>query len=462
MQSNDITKFSDQLLRSAPPRQPLYRVEPKHLEGRYLECVSSYLSNCAAEHGTSPSIFLNRIVGAVADEFRDSPRNSFPPQTYAQRLDGRSEFPVRFVKMLSNLNGVQGLTKHTLRCLDPLTSRRGFLRDQLAWSPKFLDIVTKPFIPILWRLQWIKVCSKFRTPLQLCCPECGKAVHNLSARGNIGFCTDYTCQADLSCVDMRGVRSTTTQSYRSMDYEVWVSDQTESLIQSLHKNPLHEDYSFADSLNFWLEKFELKGVPAIGPKYFGVKSNALGLWMRGTTRPKVEHLFNFAWVFQLEVEDFLRKRVPERHDGQLAVSLAMLPIEKSGRPRRRIDHGAIRRKLQQIIRDDEYYYDSFREIAKRLHHCPGSIRDAFPEEAKILGQRYRMNKHIRARLRDAADAAEITEACTVIAEMNEVISARRVKAMVSKPSMVIDPKKGGSIIKEARRQQLDENRKKFS
>ena len=56
----------------------------------------------------------------------------------------------------------------------------------------------------------------------------------------------------------------------------------------------------------------------------------------------------------------------------------------------------------------------------------------------------------------------LIEACTIIAEMNEVISARRVKALVSKPSKVVDPKLGGALIQEARRQQIEKNFRKFS
>lgn len=54
MATNDITKFSDNLILSAPQRSPIYKVEPKHLNGRYHECLSSYLGNLAAEHATSP------------------------------------------------------------------------------------------------------------------------------------------------------------------------------------------------------------------------------------------------------------------------------------------------------------------------------------------------------------------------------------------------------------------------
>ena len=72
------------------------------------------------------------------------------------------------------------------------------------------------------------------------------------------------------------------------------------------------------------------------------------------------------------------------------------------------------------------------------------------------------NRKVKARLNQAADRGEILEACAIIAEMNEVISVRRVKALVSKPSKAIDPKFGGALIKEARRQQLAQNSRKFS
>jgi hypothetical protein len=72
----------------------------------------------------------------------------------------------------------------------------------------------------------------------------------------------------------------------------------------------------------------------------------------------------------------------------------------------------------------------------------------------MISQRFKMNRNVRARLRYAADHAEIIEACKVIAELGEVISARRVQAMISKPSTVIDPKLGGALIKNARQDQI--------
>lgn len=452
--NNDIKKFSDDLVLAAPQRQPLYRVAPKHLDGRYLECISSYLSNCAAEHGTSPNIFLTDIVGVAAKEFLDKRRAAFAVKSFAQRLDGTTDFAVRFVEMISRLSGVSGLEAHTLNFLAPITSRRGFLRSDLAWCPTFLEALSKPYIPILWRFQWIKVCSRFRVPLHIRCPKCGKAVNVLSARGKVGFCTEYSCQADLSTSYVLGKSSTTIESYKSMDYEVWVSDQTEALLSSLRKDPLPEDYSLADTLNYWFDAFGLTGTRGFGPKYFGVQGNSLGMWTRGTSKPKIEHLFNFAWVMQLKIDDFLRKRMPVNHDGKLVESLAVLTNESSGFVRRPMDHEKIRGRLSEIMCNNEFYYDSFTDIAKKIGRSVGALRDAFPAEAKAISQRFKMNRKVRARLRHAADRAEIIEACKVIAEMGEVISARRVKAMISKPSTVIDPKFGGALIKHARQNQI--------
>jgi hypothetical protein len=102
-----------------------------------------------------------------------------------------------------------------------------------------------------------------------------------------------------------------------MDYEVRVSNQTESLLGSLQANPLSVSYSLAGTLNYWFDAFELTGTRGFGPKYFGVQGNSLGMWTRGVSKPKIEHLFNFAWVMQLGIDDFLQKSMPVRHDGKL-------------------------------------------------------------------------------------------------------------------------------------------------
>lgn len=464
MDSNDITKFSDNVILNAPQRQPIYRVEPKSVDGKYAECMSSYLGNMAAEHGTSPAIFLQQIIPVAAAEFRDDRRGSFAVQSFPQRIDGTSEYAVRFSQMLSRLSGVENLDNHTLKAFSPITSKRGFLRKSLAWCPQFIDSVTKPYIPILWRLAWVKVCPRFRVPLHSCCPSCGKPVAVLCGRGNVGHCTHYDCQADLSELGPRGVQTTTLGEIKSMDYEVWIAEQTEILLSDLRTNPLPESFVWSDVINFWLRKFKIHGKRGVGPRIFGIDGTSLSKWQKATktkNRPTMQHLFNFAWVMQLSVTQFLHKELPENHNGQLVPSLMSQSKEKTA-PKRPIDRPKVLSQLRKIIDEDLYPYESFTQIAKRIGRRNCVLYQTFPDEAKYLGQRFKMNRKVKARLQKAADQAEILEACTIIAEMNEVISARRVKALVSKPSKVVDPKLGGALIQEARRQQIEKNSRKFS
>lgn len=459
--SNNINSYSDKLLQDAPQRQPIYHVKPKHIEGKYRECLSSYLANVAAEHGTSPAIFLKEIIPIAAAEFRDDRRGSFAVQSFPQRIDGTSDYSTRFAEMLSKLSGVPDLTDHSLRSFDSLTSKRGFLRSKLAWCPQFLDAVAAPYIPISWRLSWVKVCPRFKVPLQTLCPGCGKEVSVLSGRGNIGHCTHYNCQADLSNGTSMGEETTMLRQIRNMDYEIWVAEQTESLIEDLFVRPIPHDFSWADTINHWLTHFKLHGKRGLGPRVFGISGTSLGLWTRGEQVPTMQHLFNFAWVMQLSVTQFLHRELPEKQGGGLVPSLMYQSKEKTA-PKRPIDRPKVLSQLRKIIDENLYPYESFTQIAKRIGRCTGVLNQTFPDESKYLGQRFMNNRKVKARLRQAADQAEILEACAVIAEMGEVISARRVKALVSKPSKVINPKLGGALIKEARRQQIVENSREFS
>lgn len=258
-----------------------------------------------------------------------------------------------------------------------------------------------------------------------------------------------------------GAETTMLGQIKSMDYEVWVAEQTETLIDGLRTSPLPPEFSWSETINHWLTHFDLQGVRGLGPRIFGINGTSLGLWMRGEQIPTMQHLFNFAWVMQLSVTQFLHKELPGNHDGKLVPSLMCQSKEKTA-PKRRIDRPKILRQLRKIIDEDLYPYESFTRIAQRIGRSTGVLNQNFSDEAKYLGQRFMNNRKVKARLHRAADQAEILEACAIIAEMNEVISARRVKALVSKPSKVIDPKLGGALIKEARRQQIEKNFRKFS
>lgn len=454
MGSNDISSVSDELVLSAPSRQPLYHVVPQSIDGRFRECMSSYFGNLASEHGTSPAILLNNVISVAAAEYRDDRRSSFAVKSFPQRIDGTTEYAVGFSEMLSRLTGVDNLNRHVLKAFSKITSHRGFLRDKLAWCPQFLDSVTKPYIPILWRLAWVKVCPKFRVPLHVSCSSCGKPVHVLCGRGNVGYCTHYQCQADLSRSFSQGCETTALGQIKDMRYEIWVAEQTEDLIEALRLGELQEDFSWSAVIRFWLDHFALTGKRGVAQRVFEINPSSLGLWVRGEQQPTMQHLFNFAWVLGVDVLSFLGKKVPDNHDGSLRPSLMYKSKDKTA-PKRPIDRPKILRRLRSIIDDDLYPYEPFSRIAKRIGRGQAVLRQTFPEEAKYLGQRFMENRKIKARLRRAADRAELIEACQVIAEMNEVISARRVRALVSKPSLVVDPKFGAALIQDMRRRQIE-------
>lgn len=437
-----------------PKRQPLYAVTPQSIDGSYVESMSSYLCNVAEAHGVSPNQFITNVIGDAVSEFYMPRRNAFNVNGFSQQLDGLSSYGRRLLSVMSPMMGCQAPESHLLDVFAPLTSQRGFLRKHLVWSPEFLDLTASAYVPALWRLQHIKVCSKFRQPLHVRCPSCGREVHVLSAKGRIGYCSNDACGADLRKTDNTGAVSTTRGSYKSMDYEVWVSNQTELLMKHLHANPLGDDYLMTDTLNFWFDHFGLNQIRGFGPKYFGVLGNKLGLWTRGECIPKLENLFNFAWVLKLDAVSFVRREVPASHDGKIQKSLACLEVEGSGSPRRPIDKDGVGRLLKHIASEQSFVNKSFSDVARELGRSMGSLRGAFPDEAKEISRRYKEAKAQRARLRRSAEEAEIREACVIVAEAGRVVTQQRVKKLISKPSAVISSH-GRRVIKEMRYRQLN-------
>lgn len=248
--------------------------------------------------------------------------------------------------------------------------------------------------------------------------------------------------------------TTTRGAFKSMDYEVWVSEQTELLMKHLHANPLDDDYSMTGTLNFWFKRFGMNEIRGFGPKYFGVLGNKLGLWRRGSCIPKLEHLFNFAWVMKLDAVSFVRREIPVSHDGKIQDSLACLEVEGAGRPRRPIDREGIGKLLRRIGRDESCVNKSFSDVARELGRSAGSLREVFPDEAKEISRRYKDAQTQRARLQRSAEEAEIREACVIVAEAGRAVTQQRVKALISKPSSVISPH-GRKVVKEMRYKQLN-------
>ena len=145
---------------------------------------------------------------------------------------------------------------------------------------------------------------------------------------------------------------------RDIDYEIWIAEQLGEYIRFQTANSLPGDFSYADTLHFWIEKFAVK-LSKPYAKELGASQAAMTNWLRLGAIPRLRRTMDLCWVFGVSLLQFLQKTVPKNHDGKLRKSIDQGARYASASTRRRIDKNALESALSAILRENRYALMSF-------------------------------------------------------------------------------------------------------
>lgn len=376
-----------------PPRTSILRCPPKAIGTSNAESLVSLIARTAYENGVTVAKFFNSKVRCESVRTTAVFSIGSLRQTVATTIDGCSPATEAIVARMESLTGYSDLRACTALAFEPIAGCNGLLRSSGAICAKYLREVPTSFYPLLWHLEAIRVCPTTRMPLRSICPFCERTLRPLTTSISIGKCP--TCHRDLRMVSRKGpVRDPLAEAITDFEYEIWVSEQVGEYIANSLSFPFPADYSFENSLRFWMRQFGLCWNEECARK-IGAFKPALGNWLNSGQKPRLRMVLSLCWVFGASLTDFLLCRVPTRHPGVLRSPPEARKKSRIVMRPQKPNLSALERRLNDILKKKLFPLQSFESICARILRLNKRlIRRHFPDQAKQISNRYLANRAV--------------------------------------------------------------------
>ena len=184
-----------------PPRSRLYCMEAIGMGTPMVESLTSYLCRLAAQHSVTPWMLVTRELAPLATTSALQYSEEKNPQKASCSAFGRGassslisngRTSADTADVLEKLTLRRGLSSLTMQFTDGILSSRDLVSAHQQWCPQCFQAslsAGKPvYLPLIWSLQHVKVCSVHKRELSSLCPHCERG-HQPLARWLVpGYC----------------------------------------------------------------------------------------------------------------------------------------------------------------------------------------------------------------------------------------------------------------------------------
>jgi transcriptional regulator with XRE-family HTH domain/AraC-like DNA-binding protein len=277
---------------SISARSMLYQLPPIAKGTPHVEGLSGYLSRLATKHSVTTVELIGLDVFPIeiaADENRRERRRLFRRTCYL--MDGSETYTQQWVNAVERATMLTGLGALTLL---PYTKifNNSWLRRKRAWCALCLEAWRhegrEPYEPLIWSSRIYNVCTLHSIRLEDTCDECGRPWPPLSGRSRPGYCA--WCQSWLG-------RSLENHAVNVVDtYKLWCSHQISDLVYKMNliKEPFESD-TVSRALKSHLRLDAGRNLSTVAD-FTGCTRSALGWWIDGTIRPRLESFFRLCYA----------------------------------------------------------------------------------------------------------------------------------------------------------------------
>ena len=387
--------LSSELL-AVPPRSYLYCLEPVAVSTGEPESATSYVSRLALAHTVSTWSLLKCEI---------APRLFGPEAIIRNRLsellagmgsacNGENSTSRQFVSILNSLTGRNDLERTTMSFCQAFICSRFLVRVKQAWCPLCLEEWRENgkeiHWPLLWHVMAVTMCPWHFKPLVTKCPSCSQSFFPLVARAQPGFCN--------RCHKWLGASEPTEGASlpKSDEYEV-----AQIIAQFLKDGPIalkSTKQSFFPSNIETLIESGFQGNLQAFSRHMGFSRASIVEWKRGVQRPTLLSVAEICKTYQIspvaplcsamQPEEFRVDPAPPREVSKKT----FVPPPKS-------DLHAMRRALEESLKDETLPPASLSKIASDLGCRQTTLVRRFPEEAKMVKERYEQYRSIRKEVR---------------------------------------------------------------
>jgi hypothetical protein len=339
-----------------PLRSRLYSLAPVGVGTPWVESLTSYVARLAQAHCVNVA---DLVALELSSQGASTPlvTDYFYRQTYA--LNGVGENPRRWCRALEEATGRDDLSNLTLLGLGGLLWQPYLFRRTRAWCPRCLadrqEAGMVVYEPLLWAIQFVRLCLRHRKALEEICPHCRRASIPLTAYSRPGFCS--RCKHWLGCTgcDKTGEQALSQSEF---EYELWLGNQTGDLLAlapQLKGVPLGS--RLRDNLWSYVDQLAAGNLEEFGRMTKTSRILLRGV-MTGKHRSRADLLLRLCDSLRIPVRKLLEKD-PTPH-----IASGLSQKRRLGKNQRR--RPEILRALQQALVEEPP--PMLAEVARRLDH----------------------------------------------------------------------------------------------
>ncbi len=294
---------------TVPPRSRLYSLEPLGLGTSSVESLTSYITRLAVAHCVSVGSLYHREIIPL----KGGSRNIFSlvrtqrTGCHTSSINGAGSMASRFTHALEILTGRKDLQYLTMLPWREAFHRNSLTRRTASWCPRcwteWRDLAKPVYIPLLWALAVVKICTRHNLPLQSICLHCGHLQGHLHQRVLLGYC--IRCRRWLGSPLTGNVSDHQTLTDEEWRWQAWVAHNMGDLIAApshvsaiLNQGQVRQRISHA---------MKLLAAPAPGAFARLIDVNPVSIygWRNGDELPSVPALLLIVYCLGTSLLNFL-------------------------------------------------------------------------------------------------------------------------------------------------------------
>jgi transcriptional regulator with XRE-family HTH domain len=292
------------------PHSKLYSLTPIGIGTPYVEGLTSYAVRLATAHCLEFGKFVAGVIAPVLGKSyilsQKNPSLSVRFCSTAQSINNMGVMSAEWVRVLEELTLQQNLTFLTMSPWREVFPETGVTRKVRAWCPSCFeerrDAGLDAYEPLLWSLSCITVCTRHEEFLHEVCHSCLKSMYPFSARGKTAHC--WRCDQWLG-----SARSETFPKKRPDDetlaYQKWVGEQLGCLIAAAPKLPqAPENGMIVKAVKACIEKVSGGCTRSFIQQMGGISRTNLDGWLYGHSRPRLGTLMALCHYADVPIKDF--------------------------------------------------------------------------------------------------------------------------------------------------------------
>jgi len=373
-----------------PPLQPsqLYHLEPIGLGTPFVESLSSYILRLAEAHTVLPGHLAYYVRDSVTEKAH------FPLLSFqnAYALSSNSGLAQRWVSALERLTLRQDLAALTMLPWADLFATTGLMHNHLTWCPEcwreWREAGVPLSIPLLWLVSTVSICLRHQQPLQRHCPSCGQQQPIVTGTGYLGYCA--YCNGLLDAAPSAEKANSPPLDNDTRERALWLAQALGALLAAIPTLTRVTDGAHVSQFAEQCIEQLGQGNMSIAARLLGLSPSTLSHWHRRS--PRVNVLTFFTACFQCGILP-----LPMLVNGHIMVEAGRaesgndseLPRPKRYGRRRHLDREKLALKLEEIIAYSEQQPLKTREVVARLGCSKETLTRHFPEQYRILQERYR-------------------------------------------------------------------------